>query len=192
MDSTSYVLPESQSRRVVRRAAGLPLADPFPHPLAGLLGTCWYGIDAPRFRATPDSGGGVCSTPRDMAVFGQMVLNRGRYGGARILSPASVAAMTRDQVPGVSARLLNWQVEHASWGYGWTIESPSKWSYFHGSLQPLGTFSHSGAGGAVLWIDPANELVGAYFEVATRLTKRLEQVSTFDLFQNAITATVEN
>jgi len=25
-----------------------------------------------------------------------MILNRGRYGGVRILSPAAVAAMTRD------------------------------------------------------------------------------------------------
>jgi len=134
----------------------------------------------------------VFSTPLDMAVFGQMTLNRGRYHDARILSPAAVAAMTRDQIPGIKARFFDKQTEHASWGYGWAVESPSKWPYFHGSLQPLGTLSHPGAGGAMFWIDPGRELVGAYFEVTTRLTQRFEHFWNFDLFQNVITSAVED
>jgi len=185
MGSSSYVVPASDVQRVVRRASGLVLADPIPSML-------WDGIDAPRFMANPDPGGGVFSTPGDMAVFGQMILNRGRYGDARILSPAAVAAMTRNQIPGIRARLVNYEAEHASWGYGWAVASPTKWKYFDGSLQPLGTLGHPGAAGAMMWIDREHELVGAYFEVTTRLTEGLEQVWNFDLFQNAITAAVEN
>jgi CubicO group peptidase (beta-lactamase class C family) len=108
-----------------------------------------------------------------------------------LLSPASVAAMTRDQIPGIKARLLNVLAERASWGYGWAVESPSKWRYFHGSLAPLGTLRHPGAGGVAFWIDPANEVVGSYFEVTARVTERYEQIWNFDLFENVITAAIE-
>ena len=87
---------------------------------------------------------------------------------------------------------FNKMVAHASWGYGWAVESPSKWPYFHGSLGPPGTLSHPGAGGAMFWIDPAHELVGAYFEVTMRVTERWELLWNFDLFQNVITAAVED
>jgi CubicO group peptidase (beta-lactamase class C family) len=183
MSSSSYIVPESVSDRVVRRAKNLPLAEPigmFP------------GLESQVFRETPNPGGGIFSTARDMVTFGQMILNRGSYGDARILSPASVAAMTRDQIPGTKARLLNVLAERASWGYGFAVESPSKWRYFHGSLAPLGTLRHPGAGGAAFWIDPANEIVGAHFEVATRVTERFEQIWNYDLFENVVTAAVEN
>jgi hypothetical protein len=41
----------------------------------------------------------------DLAAFGQMFLYRGGYGDARVLGPATVAEMTRSQIPGVSLRL---------------------------------------------------------------------------------------
>ena len=44
----------------------------------------------------------------------------------------------------------------------------------------------------MFWIDPEHELVGAYFEVTTRLTERLELLWNFDLFQNVITAAVDD
>jgi hypothetical protein len=72
------------------------------------------------------------------------------------------------------------------------VASPSKWKYFDGSLQPLGTLSHPGAGGANVWIDPQHELVGAYFEVTTKVTPNWEFLWNFDLFQNAITAAVDD
>jgi CubicO group peptidase (beta-lactamase class C family) len=183
MCSSSYVVPDTVSDRVVRRAMELPLAGPI-----GLF----PGLESQLQRDTPDPGGGVFSTARDMAIFGQMILNRGRYGDTRILSKASVAAMTRDQIPGLKAQLLNVLAEHASWGYGFAVESPSKWRYFHGSLAPLGTLRHPGAGGVAFWIDPANEVAGAYFEVATRVTERYEQIWNYDLFENVVTSAVQD
>ena len=44
----------------------------------------------------------------------------------------------------------------------------------------------------MFWIDPAHELTGAYFEVTARLTERLEPHWIFDLFQNVITAAVDD
>jgi len=183
MRDSYYVVPESESHRVVQRAHGLPLADP-----EGLI----PGIGSREMQTMPSPGGGVFSTPLDLAVFGQAILNGGRYDDARILCPAAVTAMVRDQVPGVRAWVIGKEGERASYGYGWIVASPSKWKYFDGSLQPLGTLCHSGAGGPSLWIDREHELVGAYFEVTTHVTENWEFLWNFDLFQNAITAAVED
>ena len=182
MRDSYYTVPASQSHRVVLRAPDLPFADPVgPMP----------SMNSRELQAIPSANMGVFSTPRDMVVFAQAILNGGHYGGARILSPATVAAMTRNQIPGVRGRLVGCEVEHASWGYGFAITSPTKWKYYDGSLPPLGTLSHSGAGGAAFWIDSVHEIAGAYFEVTTRLSPDFEHLWNFDLFQNVITAAVE-
>jgi serine-type D-Ala-D-Ala carboxypeptidase len=184
MHDSYYVVPESESHRVVQRTREIPFGDP-DNPFMPCIGSR-------EWQQTPDGGGGVLSTPRDMVTFGQMFLNRGRYGDARILSPAAVAAMTRDQIPGLGALLLNIVAARASWGYGWQIVSPTKWKYFDGSLQPLGTFGHPGAGGVNYWIDRDHDLIGAYFEVTARLSPDYNLLWNFDLFQNAITAAVDD
>lgn len=183
MNDTYYEVPESESHRVVQRAPGLPLAD-YDSPFM-------EGLGSRQMQETPYGGAGLFTTPLDMTIFGQAILNGGRYGDARILSPAAVAAMTRDQVPGLRARLVGREMAHASCGYGFLVASPSKWRYFDGSLQPLGTVCHPGAAGQNFWIDREHELVGAYFEVATRVTENWEFLWSFDLFQNAITAAVD-
>jgi len=183
MEDSYYVVPDSESSRVVQRAPGLPFAEP---------GEGMVGIGSRIHQELPSAGGGLFTTPLDMTMFGQTMLNGGHFGNARILSPAAVAAMTRDQIPGIGARFFNKIMRHASWGYGWQIESPNKWPYFHGSLQPLGTLAHPGAGGSTFWIDRGHELVGAYFEVTTRVTENMDHLWNFDLFQNAITAAVDD
>jgi CubicO group peptidase (beta-lactamase class C family) len=184
MNDTYYVVPESASPRVVQRGPEVPFGNPedpvLPH------------VDSREWQTTPYGGAGVFSTPGDMTIFGQMMLNGGRYGAERILSPAAVAAMTRDQVPDLGALLLGRNMGRASWGYGWQISSPTKWKYFDGSLQPLGAFGHPGAGGINYWVDRDHQLIGAYFEVTTRLTPDYNLLWNFDLFQNAITAAVED
>ncbi len=126
----------------------------------------------------------------DLAIFGQTFLNGGTYGRARILSRPAVAAMTRNQIPGIGTRVGTIFHREASWGYGWMVESNEKWKYWNGSLAPLGTYSHPGKGGCALWIDTANEVVGVYFEVTMRITKDFEHLWNFDLFQNAVTSAV--
>jgi len=46
----------------------------------------------------PDAGGGLVSTIDDYLAFGQMMLNKGKHGGKRILSRPSIEAMTTDQL----------------------------------------------------------------------------------------------
>ena len=184
MRDSYFEVPESECHRVVQRAPGLPLAD-FENPFM-------QGLGSRQMQETPYGGAGLFTTPLDMVVFAQTFLNGGRYGEARILSPAAVATMTRDQIPGLRALIVGKESARASCGYGFLVASPSKWKYYDGSLVPLGTFGHPGAAGQMFWVDPENELVGAYFEVTTRVTPEYEFLWNFDLFQNAITAAVDD
>jgi CubicO group peptidase (beta-lactamase class C family) len=182
MNDSFFVVPGSAADRVVRR----PPEAPFAAPMSPLN----QGIDSRQMQETPYPSGGAFSTALDVARFGQCFLNGGSYGGVRLLSEAAVAAMTRDQIPGVPARFMGRHIPIASWGYGWGIESSAKWKYDHGSLWPPGTFYHGGAGGVMLWVDRAHELVGVYFEACLQTTEKREMLWNAELFHNAIAAAV--
>lgn len=183
MTSSFLEVPEAESDRVVQRAMGLPLTDP----------------NDPRFhlgsrihQEMPSAAGGLYTTTRDATVLGQAFLQGGLLDDARILSRAAVEAMTIDQIPGLRARVFGKRGERACSGYGWLIASPEKWRYFEGSLRAPGTFVHPGAGGSCLWIDREHEIVGVYCEVTTRVTEDFSHRWNFDLFQNVITAALQD
>jgi uncharacterized protein YbbC (DUF1343 family)/CubicO group peptidase (beta-lactamase class C family) len=89
---------------------------------------------------------GLFSTADDLAIYCQMILNGGQYKGVRILSPSTVAAMTRPRLVG-----------ERGWtrGLGWDINT--SFSTNRGDLFPLGSFGHTGFTGTSLWIDPSSE-----------------------------------
>lgn len=88
---------------------------------------------------------GVFSTAQDLAVYCQMMLNRGTYGSARILSPRGVAVMTDAYNSGNSLRGLGW-------------DKQSTFSTNRGELFTDAAFGHSGFTGTSLWIDPGLDL----------------------------------
>ena len=152
MKDTYFVVPDALKPRVVKRA---------PDAHGAEL------IAARKFVETPWAGAGVCSTAMDLAVFGQMFLNRGTYGGVRILSLTSVAEMTRNQIPGIGARYRDFVSPEACWGLGWNVRGSKNSLCYGETLQSREAFSHSGAGGTFLWVDPIHEIVGIYLSVAT-------------------------
>jgi CubicO group peptidase (beta-lactamase class C family) len=181
MKDTYYSVPEAVSPRVVKRPSNAPFGQPTGAD---------PGLNSRESEERPWAFGGVYSIAKDLAIFGQTFLNGGSYGRTRLLSRPAVEAMTRNQIPGIGARIGAMFHREASWGYGWTVGSNERWKYYDGSLPPPGNFGHGGAGGCALWVDPANEIVGVYFEVTMRMTKDLEELWNFDLFQNAVTAAV--
>ena len=182
MNSSSYVVPDPVRDRIVKRPPHAPFVQA-PPPATG--------IDSREREETPSGSGGVFSTAKDLAIFGQMFLDGGTYGGARILSRPAVAAMTRNQIPGIGADFLGKIFRReGSYGYGWIVESNEKWKYLNGSLVPVGTFSHAGSGGASIWVDAVNDIVGVYLEVTMRVSEAGEHLWNYDLFQNAVTAAV--
>jgi len=146
MKDTNFIVPDSMVERTVKRPENLQ------HTI----------FDSRYFQKLPLAHGGVYSTTMDTAIFGQMFLNRGTYGDARVLSPASVAAMTRNQIPGISARFGDEFFPEASWGLGWDIHGNKKSG---GSIYPREAFGHGGIGGVFFWMDPIYKIVGVYFSV---------------------------
>jgi uncharacterized protein YbbC (DUF1343 family) len=86
---------------------------------------------------------GLFSTADDLSRFAQMLLEGGRLGEARILSPASVLKMTTPESP---------PGKMAMRGLGWDIDSPH--SSARGELFPVGSFGHTGFTGTSIWVDP--------------------------------------
>jgi CubicO group peptidase (beta-lactamase class C family) len=93
MNSSFFVVPESARARVVKRPPHVPHVQ---HPL-GLP-----GIDSREREQLSFASGGAFATAKDLAVFGQMFLNGGSYGSARVLSRPAIIAMTRNQILGAS------------------------------------------------------------------------------------------
>lgn len=89
---------------------------------------------------------GVFSTADDLARFAQMMLNDGRLGAVKVLSPLAVVQMTSAQSPLGKAALR---------GLGWDLESP--YASVRGDLLPAGSYGHTGFTGASMWIDPETE-----------------------------------
>jgi CubicO group peptidase (beta-lactamase class C family) len=72
--------------------------------------------------AFPDGGAGLVSTIDDYAAFSRMLLQRGEHNGRRILSEASVAAMTSNQLtPGQSLQGAPILEAGRGWGYGVSV-----------------------------------------------------------------------
>jgi uncharacterized protein YbbC (DUF1343 family) len=88
---------------------------------------------------------GLFSTAADLAKFCQMVLDGGRLGRARILSPAGIEAVTRPRFYG----------DGDVRGLGWDIATG--YSRNRGDLFPPGSFGHTGFTGTSLWIDPSSD-----------------------------------
>ncbi len=95
--------------------------------------------------------GGVFSSPMDLAVLSQLMINGGTHDGVRILSPSMVEMATTNRLddypdlPESTRRTL-------PWGLGWQMNHPGtagSWS----DLLDRQVFGHTGATGTMLWID---------------------------------------
>jgi CubicO group peptidase (beta-lactamase class C family) len=175
MVSTSYTgLPPDRLDRLVRRAPDAPLVVlNWPE-----LTASWaYGMASGH------------STAFDMAAFGQLFLNGGSYGGTRVLSPVSVAEMSRNQIPGTSAYWVGEYFPEASWGYGWSIRG-NKNSQRDPVLLSPAAINHSGVGMHMIWVDPTYEVVSVYLSVALENVSSRRGDWNADLFANAVTAAI--
>lgn len=134
---------------------------------------------------------GLNVTALDMARFCQMFLDKGQGSRGRILSPATVYEMSRNQIPGIGTTFFGQHHPDASWGLGWAIQHDERWKWISGTLTPKGTFYHTGAGGHIVWVDPMNEIVGVYLSVCLDVDfETMDHHWYLDLFQNMVTAAV--
>ncbi|MBI1766416.1 MAG: DUF1343 domain-containing protein [Acidobacteria bacterium] len=107
---------------------------------------------------------GLFSTADDLAIYCQMMLNRGEYQGQRILSPLTVARMTQPRDSGGNGGEGQWRA------LGWDYYS--SFSANRGDLFPVGSFGHTGFTGTGLWLDPASETFVVF--LSNRVHPRLD------------------
>ena len=134
MSETGY-LPREELRR---RAATTQERD--GHPMRG-------EVHDPRAFLLEGVAGhaGLFSTAADLAVYAQMMVQRGEYENVKILQPQTALMMTRAyKVPGGLR------------GLGW--DKKSSYSSNRGDLLSDAAFGHGGFTGTAIWIDPAQEL----------------------------------
>lgn len=105
----------------------------------GIWRAGWTPGDAPDY-PFPRGSGGMVSSARDYAVFCQMMLNGGTYGGQRVLDQTFVRLATNPQSTFIPAA--------KAYGLGWKV------------LEEKGTFSHTGSDGTFAWVDPQLDVVG--------------------------------
>jgi CubicO group peptidase (beta-lactamase class C family) len=90
---------------------------------------------------------GLFSSAQDIAIFAQMLMDRGNYPGGRLLSPLTIQAMTSPQSPYNSTQIR---------GFGWDIDSI--YSSPRGDIFKEG-YGHTGFTGTSLWIHPSTETI---------------------------------
>jgi CubicO group peptidase (beta-lactamase class C family) len=192
MRDSQFVLPPSLRERRVYRAPGMPATQ--------ATGPWAHGIDSAELDEADLGSSGATSTAADLAAFLQMLLNGGSYGGRRVLSRASIAAMTRHQVATSVPWILPWispttgqriDVDFSGGGYGYGLYIFGEGDRFrmNGALASHSAFGHAGNGGCYVWADPERDLVGVYMSVSPRLHREFF-VMNADLFQNAVHAAV--
>lgn len=181
MSSTWYRVPENESARVIERSA--EAAQPVPR-----LNAFFEGLDSRQMQRSEYGNAGVFSIARDLVSLGEMFKNGGILGERRVLSPASVGRMTRNQIPGVAGEFRGLRYPEASWGLGWMVQSPALWRYWLGELWSGESFFHGGFGGCYLWVDPRHEIVAAAMSVVMEATEDWELKGQMDLAANLVHA----
>lgn len=104
-------------------------------------------------------GGCAASTAADYMRFATMLLNKGKYGDARILSRKTVEFMLSNQIgPEVKNLIGNADPTRADYGFGLglAVQTTSGIVRMAGSV---GNFSWPGASGTNWWADPREDLV---------------------------------
>jgi CubicO group peptidase (beta-lactamase class C family) len=104
-------------------------------------------------------GGCAASTAGDYMRFALMLLNKGQYGGARILSRKTVEYMLSNQIgPDVKNLIGNADPTRADYGFGLglAVQTTPGVVRMAGSV---GVFSWPGASGTNWWADPKEDLV---------------------------------
>ena len=100
---------------------------------------------------------GLFSTANDLAVFCQMLLNRGTYGDVRILKPETVALMLTPQLDCKILEAGNGSLAENEQLLGWYAVGQQKDILQTGGLPSPRAFGHTGFTGTSLWIDPEHQ-----------------------------------
>ncbi len=147
MTDTGFSVPPQHHGRI---------AEPFARDPEG--GLQMRVIDVREDAAMESGGGGLASTASDYARFLQCLLNRGEFGGVRLLGPRTVDFMTADHLgsipvnAGASRALLP---PGHGFGLGFAVRKDLGVATVPGSV---GSYFWGGMAGTTFFVDPAEDL----------------------------------
>ncbi len=121
-----------------------------------------HGAPATKPPSWLSGGGGLVSTMRDYTRFTWMLLNRGELDGARLLSPRTLAFMTRNHLPGNAdlatfGRPIFAETRYDGVGFGLgfgVVIDPVAYR----TLTSEGEFHWGGMASTSFWVDPVEDL----------------------------------
>ncbi len=112
-------------------------------------------------------GGGLYSTGRDYLVFLQMLLHQGRFNGAQLLRPETVALMAQNQIGDINAGIMKTAMPELSNDVDFFPGIPCKWGLgYMINTQPgpagrsAGSLTWAGIYNSYYWIDPQKRVAG--------------------------------
>jgi methyl acetate hydrolase len=121
----------------------------------------------PPWREFWSGGGGLNSTGRDYLVFLQMLMHQGRFNGAQLLRPQTVALMGQNQIADIRAGVMktaNPQVSNdvdffpgmiCKWGLGYML-TPQPGP----NGRSAGSVTWGGVYNTYYWLDPQKRIAG--------------------------------
>jgi serine-type D-Ala-D-Ala carboxypeptidase len=132
---------------------GWDFDDETARDIASIIHGDWMGgKQGKELRQAGLVAGGLISSARDLAVFGQLLLREGELDGKRLIAPLAVRMMSTCQYP------LPGRASYPHRGLLWWIKAAPDTPEL-GHLVPDGTYCHGGAGHSVLVIMPALDIV---------------------------------
>lgn len=133
---------------VIARVAGQSVAEQLSQRIWQRLGmeqSAYYQVDE---LGTPFAGGGLSAGLRDMARFGELVRNKGRWQGEQIIPAAAIEDIERGGSQAAFAKAGFDKLKDWSYRNMWWITHNDN-----------GAFAARGVHGQTIYIDPAAEMV---------------------------------
>jgi CubicO group peptidase (beta-lactamase class C family) len=158
MTDTGFALPEDQLHRLPTIYTMTP---------DGLRANKVFGATGTRMPTMLSGGGGLVSTAGDYHRFTQMLLRGGELDGARLLSPRTVAHMTRNHLPGNAdldtfGRKLFAESMNVGVGFGLgfsVVLDPVAGK----ALTSAGEYAWGGMASTAFYVDPVEEITAMFF-----------------------------
>lgn len=125
---------------------------------------------------------GLFASSNDMAIFYQMLLNRGTYGGKEYFKASTVDMFTSKQ-SNVSRR-----------GLGFDRWDPDSTKHYPSNLASPQTYGHTGYTGTCIWVDPSRGLVYVFLSnrVNPTVTNKLSDLKIRGRIQDVVNKAIDD
>ena len=119
---------------------------------------------------------GLFASANDLAIYGQLLLNRGEYGGARYFKAKTIDLFTSKQSK-TSRR-----------GLGFDRADPNPAKEYPSKLAGASVYGHTGYTGTCIWVDPKEQLIYIFLSnrVHPQVSDKIYNLNIRSRIQDAI------